>query len=118
MPDEQSAPMLPIYCYIERPEDELEALLTTHRTKRATSDLIAYNVGNDMRKRLDTGIRVNAALARAYGVHSEPSVSQTQSTATIPEDATLCVNIPIPNEDVTRYVLVAFVPPRVYESCA
>ena len=54
-----------------RPEDELVQLLAARQAKATDDARTRAAVHNEMAARMDTGVRVNAALARAHGVGAD-----------------------------------------------
>jgi len=77
-----------IYCY--KPvdySDDLDVLLSSKRCKEARQTLMCWRVNKAMSKRMDTGIRVNRALAQMYG-HAAPTNHCPRQFTSIPTDAT------------------------------
>lgn len=77
-----------IYCY--KPvhySDDLDVLLSSKRCREARKTLMCWRVNNAMDKRMDTGIRVNRALAQVYG-HAAPTDRCPRQFNSIPTDAT------------------------------
>ena len=59
------------YYYAYCSDDALEMLLLSKRSRNAHDKLMRARVHQDTAKRMDTGIRVNRALASAMGMQPE-----------------------------------------------
>ena len=63
------------YCYAHRPDDDIEQLLIDRRERTVIQSLMAVHVSRELQKTMDTGIRVNRALASALGVDTKRSAT-------------------------------------------
>ena len=73
-------------------DDDLERLLANKRARDINCAFMQYNVNQDMSQRMDTGVRVNRALAGMYGINaSASSSSDPPKLKKVPSDAQLLV---------------------------
>jgi pyrroloquinoline quinone (PQQ) biosynthesis protein C len=64
------------YYYAYRSDDDLAMLLLDTRSRRAHNKLMRARIEKDTASRMDTGIRVNRALASAMGVHVQEAAEE------------------------------------------
>ena len=87
------------YCYRYEPStDDLARLLANRRHKDVEQGLMKLVVTSKMQKDLDTGIRVNPALASGMGVQydapDDASDAATKASLSTPDDALVDVKSP------------------------
>ena len=75
------------YYYAYRTDDDLAMLLLDTRSRRAHNKLMRAQVQKDTATRMDTGIRVNRALASAMGVHVQDAPEKPESESIDLRDA-------------------------------
>ena len=77
-----------------RDADDLERLLANKRARGINHAFMQYNVNQQMSQRMDTGVRVNRALAGMYGIDASTASSSSSDPPKlnkVPSDAQLVV---------------------------
>ena len=74
-------------------DDDLERLLANKRAREINSAFMQYNVNQEMSQCMDTGVRVNRALAGMYGINASAASSSSDppKLKKVPADAQLLV---------------------------
>ena len=78
-PPPSSAPTDLEQVLAENPNDELALLLSARKKRKETDEATRARVQVEMAQRMDTGVRVNPALASALGVVTEPSIADAEA---------------------------------------
>ena len=75
------------YCYAHRSDDDIEQLLIDRRERTVMQSLMAVHVSQELHRTMDTGIRVNRALASALGVDTNHSTTTPPQVDPIAQSA-------------------------------
>jgi hypothetical protein len=75
------------YCYAHRADDDIAQLLIDRRERTVIQSLMAVHVSQELHKTMDTGIRVNRALASALGVDTNRSATTPPQVDPIAQSA-------------------------------